>query len=209
MNTLILIFYRIAALFTRVTRKTRDDHALISEKKISENDILSNGYIEDQSDFCDIPFGNMPLSINGCGPIALFNTVYALKNKESGFDANKTFLSILKYCEHFCMAMKGRFGSSPGAIRKYLNINNFKTGTIKSTNADKINGFSENYKIFVSIFYNDSKSIKNGLHYVCIIKNPDGSYTSHNPNRFGKTLYETISKCSDKDIRHVYTIGIK
>ena len=47
-----------------------------------------NGYIEDQQNYNDMSFGIKPLSVNGCGLIAIYNVLYYFtKNDNINFAA--------------------------------------------------------------------------------------------------------------------------
>lgn len=213
MNALILLFYRIAALFTRVPKKTRHEHTKLFGHILPTKDILQGKYINNQGAFFDLPYGEGNVGLNGCGPIAVYNSLVALSEIDmvSGDKSllYSTFLEVLSYFEKNGATMKGRFGTSPLAIKKFFKKKGFDIGFFKKKTINKLNDFSENYSAFISIVFNDSKNIGRGLHFICTKKNEDGTFTSHNPEFIGNSLFETLNKCSYSEIRHVYTIGIK
>ena len=213
MNALILLFYRIVAFFTRVPRETIHKHTLLFDEKFSERDITQGKYINNQGAFFDFPYGYGNVGLNGCGPIAVFNALVAL-NEINVINVEKKeiynhFIKILEYFEKNGAALKGRFGTSPISIRYYLKKNGFETKAYSKKSTSKLNDFSDNYHAFISIIYNDAKDIRRGLHFICTKKNEDGTFTSHNPEYTGNSLFEALNQCSSHEVRHVYTIGIK
>lgn len=212
MNALILLFYRIVTFFTRVPAKTRASHTLLRASKLSDNTVLSSYYINRQADLADIPYGTGDLGLNGCGPIALFNAVRALDEDNSKFEdvtSNISLSSIVDYLELKGAAFGGKLGTSPHMIDRFLKLRGYTTKIYSGKNSTKLNNFSKEFEAFISLIYNDSKSIKKGLHFICTKKNVYGSFTTHNPDRTGDSLFKALNMCSQDEIRHVCTIGIK
>lgn len=207
MNALIILFYRIVTLFTRVPVKSKALQTSVRSEKLAKSNCVSLAFINIQSDLLTIPYGKGDLGINGCGPIALFNALKALNNSDSL--QGLSFSSIVDYLEIRGAAFGGRLGTAPHIINRYLKILGYETGTIMDKSENKLNAFSGEFDAFISLIFNDSKSIKKGLHYICTVKNGYGGFTSHNPERTGQTLFNTLNLCSKDEIRHVYTIGIK
>ena len=212
MNALILLFYRIVTFFTRVPAKTRASHTLIRASKLSDNILSNSYYINRQADLSDIPYGTGDLGLNGCGPIALFNAIRALDEDESKVNdvtSNINFSSIVDYLELKGAAFGGKLGTSPHIINRFLILKGYTTEIFSGKKSDKLNKFSEEFEAFISLIYNDSGSLKKGLHFICTKKNIYGSFTTHNPERTSDTLYKALNMCSQDEIRHVCTIGIK
>ena len=215
MNALIILFYRIVTFFTRVPAKTRALQTELRAEKLSGFNLRDTSYINYQSNLSDIPYGKGNLGLNGCGPIALFNALMALEQNTHNKNGLDGFAQIVDHLERKGAALKGKFGTAPQAINSYLKALGYKTGTILSKKATKVNLFSDNYDIFISLICNNSKSIRGGLHFIFTEKNGSlnkedlSSFTSHNPEMTGSSLYETLNMCSNNEIRHVYTIGIK
>jgi len=204
MNALIILFYRIVAFFTRVPQKTRALH----KSENSSKEILRLGrypYIENQTLFSAFSFGKGSLANFGCGPIATFNALVSLGGSHTIDDLT----NIIETYESKGAALSGKFGTSPVSVRKYIESRGYKTGAISSGSHEKLNAFEKEYDAFITIFRNNSKSLMDGLHYVCINKAPNGYFITHNPNHVANSFSEAILKCSSKPAKNVYTIGIK
>lgn len=213
MNALILLFYRIVTFFTRVPKKTRHEHIEIFDTKLTKSNFFHDNYINNQLDFSDFPYGKGNIGLNGCGPVAVFNALVALKEIDTACEdksqINNSFIDILHFFEKYGAAFHGRFGTSPLVIRRYFSENGFITDTFKKKSALKLNDFSNEFSAFISIIFNDKNDIHKGLHFICSKKNADGTFTTHNPEHTESTLFDTLNSCSNDEIRHVYTIGIK
>lgn len=212
MNALIILFYRIVTFFTRVPAKTRTSHTVLRASKLAQSEADDSLFINAQSDFSGIPYGNGDLSINGCGPIALYNALVSLCDSDSEHSEimnSCSFSSIVDYLELKGAAFKGKLGTAPHVINRYLKLQGYSTKLLISRKAKKINKFTNEFDAFISLIYNDSHSLKKGLHFISVRKNDYGSFTSHNPERTADNLYKTLSMCSQDEIRHVCTIGIK
>ena len=205
MNALILLFYRIVTFFTRVEPQTCKKHAIFYAENNHLKDIESGmNFIDDQNKLNDIPYGHKYMSENGCGVIALYNALIELGVRMT----TPSIISIASQFEKKGIVLKGKFGTSPFAVLSYLKSLGLRVNVIKSKNIDKINSFSMNYDVFISVIIFNKHSLLDGLHFVCVRKNEDGSFSSHNPNMTGTNLYETLNKCSIYEIKHLYTIGI-
>lgn len=211
MNTLILIFYKIAAFFTRVTSKSKHVHNELRAEKVAmiassnpdsslsvKNDHL---YINQQADLSHIPYGKTDMSFGGCGPIALYNALLSLGK-------TKDLNDILNYLETNGIALGAKLGTSPYTLKKYLNNNGISASVCRSKKDTKLNDFAKKYNTFITLIFNDAKSISKGLHFICTVKNNDGTYTTHNPLRTSDTLYDALSQCSSFKIRNLYTLGM-
>lgn len=211
MNTLILIFYKIAAFFTRVTSKSKHIHDDLRAEKIAliastnQNSGLSvkndHLYINQQADLSHIPYGKTDMSFGGCGPIALYNALLSLN------DAKK-LNDILNYLEKNGVAFGAKLGTSPYTLKKYLENNGISTAVCRSKNKIKLNDFAKEHNTFITLIFNDAKSISKGLHFICTVKNDDGTYTTHNPLRTADTFYDALSQCSSFKIKNLYTLGM-
>lgn len=210
MNALIILFYRIVPFFTSIPRKTRDNHfKLYSENPIKNID-SNDGFIRSQENLDEFPYGNGNMFKNGCGPIALYNALISLKkSNDTDIDYKSIFSSIIYYLEKGGLALYGKFGTSPFVIQKFLKKSGFITKIITSNKEKNINEFAKSFDTFISVIYNNSSSIKYGIHIISITKNENGSYTSYNPYTTGATLYDTLSNCSLNRLKNVCTIGIK
>lgn len=207
MNALIILFYRIVPFFTSITRKTRDNHSEFYEKNPILNVNPDNGFIMSQEDLVNYPYGHGNLHKNGCGAIALYNTLVSLGlNCKSD---KSLFSTIVYFLEKRGLALYGKLGTSPFVINSFLKKQGLYTKAIFSNKEDVINDFSKSFDTFISVFYNNFKSIKYGIHIVFVKKNEDGTFTAYNPFTSESTLYRTLSNCSDYRIKNLYTIGVK
>ena len=203
MNALILLFYRIVTFFTRVPAKTRAHNTAVSVPLLSDYSADKSGFIDNQSALTDIPYGKGTLSANGCGPIALYNALI-----EMNYDS-LALSSIIEYLEKKGAALYGKFGTSPYSINRFLKSKGFITKLYKGKKSIKLNEFSDKFEAFISLIYNDSRSLKKGLHFICTVKTSDCLFTTHNPFHTADSLYNALKLCSDDEILHVCTIGIK
>lgn len=212
MNALIILFYRIVTFFTRVPAKTRAANSLIRNSLFNENKPLNTHYISSQTDLCDVPYGKEFMNINGCGPIALYNAICSISDISSDFSNNPmelTFSSVISYLEQNGCTLFGKLGTSPHVINNYLKDKGYSTKTFLLKNEDKLNSFSEDFDVFISLIFNNRHDIRKGLHFICTIKDGDSCYKTFNPDFTAKSLSDALSMCSHDKIRHIYTIGIK
>jgi len=209
MNALILLFYRIVTFFTRVPKKTRVKHMDLYAKTPIETINPENGLIYSQYGLSELPFGKGNMQDNGCGPIALYNALVVLLKKENLKPPQFMMSSVIEFLEKNGLALAGKFGTSPFAINKYLRQCGFKSRIITSEIPQKINDFADDYDTFVSIICNSDYSLSLGLHFICVVKEPDGTFTAYNPLTHGSTLLSTLNNCSKYKIRHLCTIGVK
>jgi len=211
MNTLILIFYKIATFFTRVTAKTRRFHAEFNTEAIgtvvaeSKTDLIIDHnpfFINRQSNLSDIPYGKTNMSFGGCGPIAIYNALISL-------DIVPDMNEIITYLEKYGIALGGKLGTSPFAVSRYIKSKMINYSVCRSVNPNKLNLFAKDYQTFITVIMNNSKSISNGLHFICTVKDESGNFITHNPLHTSDSLYGALSMCSSHKIKNIYTLGIR
>jgi len=212
MNALILLFYKIAAFFTRVPKKSREKDIKIRSSINVDPSISSGAFINRQSNLSNLPYGSGNMGYNGCGPIAVYNALLALGKEESSHKSDISLISVIDCLEKKGATLRGKFGTSPASIRKFLKSKGYSTGVCISKNSDKILKFANDYDIFISVVYNNKNTIKDGLHIICSEKrkkcDSNFSFTTHNPEHTSDNLYDALNMCSNNEIRHVYTVGI-
>jgi len=200
MNTLILIFYKIAAFFTRVLGNSKSKAPEKRAEQIA--DYCKSIYINAQSELKDISYGKTDLAFGGCGPVALYNALISL-------DVVPDFNDIVSYLEKHGAAFGGKLGTSPAALLRYLRKKGFSVSRCTSKQPEKLNEFGRNYDTFITVLFNDAKDLKKGLHFICTVKGSDNLYTCHNPLHTSDSLHNALSKCSLHPVRNVCTLGIK
>lgn len=201
MNLLILLLYRVSALISYIPKK------LIAEN--NENNIhklvnITSDYIENQSDYSNISFGKRDLSYCGCGAIATYNALISLKNVLSKADLSK----IISYYENKGLVFGGKFGISPTYVKKYFKKLGYQVRTTFSSTQTKLDEFGKMYDTFICTMYNSKKNIGKGLHYICITKDNDGTFISHNPYYKSHSLSNLITKASSDNGKSLYMIGV-
>jgi hypothetical protein len=120
------------------------------------NSCLSkDGYIINQGKLKAIQYGKYTSDYNGCGWIATYNAVKLMGEKEE-------VENIISYLNHYTI-VKGKFGTNPIGIKKYLKKKKFK---LKSTfRINKFNDYAKHsYEGIVLYLWNGS------CHYVAFQK---------------------------------------
>lgn len=131
-------------------------------------------------------YGLLPVSANGCGPIAVFNALTA-----SGVKAD--LCEIILGMENSALHFGGIFGTDPKKLDKYMNENR-----IPSMKA-------ESYADFVSVMnsvrigilcYWTGKPYMSSSHYVTLIRTEDGRFSVC--NRFSNSRSQSVITAIDK-----------
>lgn len=132
----------------------------------------NKGYIEDQNSYTDMIYGKATMQYSGCEIFAVYNAVYSLL----GYPVMDLPEMICCF-ENDGMALSGKFGTAPKAIRDFLNNHGFQTSfTTKEKDFDIL---ASEYPSLILTMYNDGNDIRKEVHTVHISKN-NGSYTAHN-----------------------------
>lgn len=203
MNTLVLLFYRIGAFFSYFSKSKSERNRIYNESQAHL--ISSDNYIENQNELKSLNIGNRAVSFSGCGAIALYNILLFLGK----ITDIKDFFYIISLFEKKGLVFGGRFGISPGSIKKYLSKFSLIIKDTSTSDKNKLDSFGDLSDCFISILFNKGTSLRSGLHYVSITKDDHGNYISHNPNKTGKTLSDALDNASFNKGSHIYTIGIK
>ncbi len=165
----------------------------------------NKGYIEDQSNYGDMQYGQLPLSNNGCGLIATYNVLFDLTKNE-----NIDFPAIIKDLESDGIILNGAFGTSMVAIKDYFEKNGFKA--IGSCKVEEFNKIGEEYDAMILTVYNNLDDITGGMHFMAITKQ-NGVYKVHNNgSRDGSKSYTSIDdvlkKINSGKAKGVYLTGV-
>ena len=139
----------------------------ISEEKIEENAlenrnaftngiriITDNSFIENQSEWGDIQFGdgeNTNMRYSGCGIIATYNALVELGRKPTA----ETMVKLISEFERDGAAMNGEFGVAPSAVYDYFEREGYQVKMITSTDIDKINEIGEESEVIIATVYNN------------------------------------------------------
>lgn len=119
------------------------------------------------------------MSHSGCGVIAAYNALTALREEVSA----DTMIGLISSFERDGAALDGRFGIAPRAIYDYFKDRGFKTTIVTDNNIEEINRIGKEYDAVIVTAYNNKKDITDMIHTVCITKRENGEYVIHNGYR--------------------------
>ncbi len=147
----------------------------------------NNGYIEDQNNYTDMAYGKATMQYSGCEVFAVYNAIYTLL-KHPLMDLP----DLISCFEKDGMALSGKFGTAPKALRDFLESNGFVTSF--STKEKDFDTLSAAYPSLILTMYNDRNDIRKEIHTVHISKTDD-MYIAHNVYCNGKTVgpYPSLS----------------
>jgi len=154
-----------------------------------EESPLGQGYIENQNDWANVFFGKTTMAFAGCEVLAVYNALLAL-GKDGGSDLIARLISDF---ERKGAAFQGWIGTSPLAIKKYLNKLGIQTRLV--WDEDKLSDSS----VAIATIYNDRKDLYSQIHTIAFTKERDG-YVAHNAmngSTESKSLKEAISVVSE------------
>lgn len=167
----------------------------------------NKGYVEDQNSYTDMAYGDSTMQYSGCEVFATFN---ALRNI-----AGKTVMSLSKMISEYekdGMVLSGKFGTSPKAIRDFLEKNGYRTEfCMDETLFDEVGKRSDS---LILTMYNDRDDISKQVHTINISKE-DGRFTAHNAYCNGKvvgpypTVKELLANLNQGRVRGISLIGIR
>ena len=166
---------------------------------------LNKGYIEDQKNYHDMQYGQIPLSQNGCGVISTYNVLFHLTNND-----NIDFPGIIRDLENDGIILNGAFGTSMVAIRDYFLKNGFKApGSCK---VEEFNKIGEEHDATILTIYNNADDITAAMHFIAITKK-DGIYKVHNNGaRDGAINYtsldDVLKRINNGKAKGVYLTGV-
>lgn len=166
-------------------------------------------YIDNQSDFADIVYGNYNVGSSGCGLVATYNVLYYL----NGGGSNYPLPDIARAFEISGIALDGRIGTSIMSIEQYFGVNGYETNMLYGDNltTPNLNQMEKDYKAYLMLVYNNENDITAGMHYVSIIPNESGGYTVYNGSgqRNFDTLEEAVNGYNGGNAETVAVVGVR
>ena len=138
-------------------------------------------YIENQAEWKNVKFGQRRSSMkySGCEIMAVAN---ALNSFGAGLSP-EGLADLIMHFEKDGMCMDGNIGTSPIALKEYLEECGYSTEYSLTSDAGKINEIGINYDTVIVFAYNNKNDIWGRIHTVCITKDATGGYIIHNASR--------------------------
>ena len=167
---LVVVAYVILDFLTivgrrRISRNFNHNMAHFMEEKTP----LSSGYIENQNQWGDIHFGRTTMAFAGCEVIAVYNVMKAL-----GRNAGPELIAqLISNFERRGAALQGWIGTSPMALKKYLNKNGINTRLVWREED------LSDAKVAIATIYNDRNNLYSQIHTIAFTREENG-YTAHN-----------------------------
>ncbi|MCR5149018.1 MAG: hypothetical protein K6C35_08660 [Eubacterium sp.] len=192
-------------------------------KKLKE----TGGFIENQREMTDFRYGTnkgrigrklfngkeMTGADNTCEVIAVYNAINFL-SKGSNMDT-VGFPELLRSFSEKGIAFRGMFGTSPGALIKYLKSKGYKVEKLKASKINEENcaALERKYKTFIFSSFNQGQNPFSMIHTMCITKEELGADGGSEPVQNipdesiavkkitdDKISYNNISAMSDNNI---------
>ncbi len=166
---------------------------------------VTQGYIDDQSQFNTWRYGLTSMNKNGCGIIATYNSLLHLKkfsNKDSSTGNTTEMAKLVKDFEkyHGTIAF-GYAGSNPTHIAPYIISRGVPALSFSGAYAHNAffnlcNNITINQAIILAYWWQDNSGV--GAHYVTIIKDPLGSgfIIFNDSSSYASNLYDFVYKPS-------------
>lgn len=174
-NKTIITAYEFLRKIQKLGKNSFHKHLDINKEAFSKHlNIISknNGYIEDQNNYTDMPYGKATMQYSGCEIFAVYNATYSLLKHPI-----MNLPDLISSFEKDGMALGGKFGTSPKALRDFLESHGFKTSF--STKEKEFDTLAASYPSLILTMYNDRNDIRKEIHTVHISKN-NGMHTAHN-----------------------------
>lgn len=209
-NKTIIAVYEILRKIQKLTRNRWKKHLTINQTTFSNhlNTISkNNGYIEDQNNYTDMVYGKATMQYSGCEVFAVYNAVYSLLKHPI-----MELPDLISCFEKDGMALGGKFGTAPKALRDFLESRGFTTSsTTKEKDFDML---AAEYPSLILTMYNDRNDIRKEVHTVHISKS-NNTYTAHNVYCNGMvvgpypTFNELMENVNGGKAKGIFLIGIK
>lgn len=209
-NKTIITAYELLRKIQKRKKTCWQEHLLINQKVLSGhlNSISkNNGYIEDQNNYTDMPYGKATMQYSGCEIFAVYNAVYSLL-KHPVMDLPE----LISLFEKDGIAFSGKFGTSPKALLDFLKSRGFTTSF--STKEKDFDTLAATYPSLILTMYNDKNDIRKEIHTVHISKDND-MYTAHNVYCNGmvvgpyQTFRELMANINSGKAKGISLIGVK
>lgn len=209
-NKTIINAYELLRKTQKLIRNRSKEHLTINQKAFSShlNSISkSDGYIEDQNNYTDMPYGKATMQYSGCEIFAVYNAAYSLLKHPL-----MNLPELISRFEKDGMALSGKFGTSPKALRDFLESQGFTTSF--STKEKDFDMLASTYPSLILTMYNDKNDIRKEIHTVHISKN-NNMYTAHNVYCNGMTVgpfpsfQELMKNINNGKAKGISLIGIQ
>lgn len=172
-------------------------------------------FIENQAEWKQVQFGCLRhhnMSYSGCEIMAVYNAMLAL----GAAGTAEEMTGLIQYFERAGATLLGDFGTSPAAIRKYLQ----KKYTVSMhcyRQGELLENLTEGQTALIT-YFNDGRDLWRGIHTICATLT-DGKYYLHNVYYRPKggnyqaagpyaSLSEAFEKCFQGDACIICTIKV-
>ncbi|MCM1539898.1 MAG: hypothetical protein NC121_01410 [Blautia sp.] len=175
---------RILSLFTlvRVPRKQIAHNLTANQETLSAAAVGKNGFftpgrfIENQNEWESVRFGLSTMKYSGCEIMAVYNALLDLGVRMTAQD----MAELIGDFERKGAELNGRWGCSPGSIRRYLLRRGYSVTMTIRRNPDIVNSIGETSDSILITAYNDRNDIRRMIHTVSVTKDSSGNYSLHN-----------------------------
>lgn len=198
LNKLVLLFYRVLRRLHiwhhpsyPHNHEENETAVELHRDRIEQN----HGFIENQSAYTDMRYGNQNVSFCGCEVIATYN---ALQILEAGTCDCHEFVNLLSMYEQDGIVCGGFFGTAPQAIADYFKKTDYEVQTVE--HEEDYDSCGAEHDVLVFTMYNNRKRIRDMIHTVCITKDSAG-FTMHNGG-MEKKSFPSVS-----ELIHAYNNG--
>ncbi len=138
------------------------------------------GYVEDQNSYTDMAYGESTMQYSGCEIFAVYNAIYSITG-----DHPIPLPGMIAEFERDGMVWKGKFGTSPKALKDFLDRYGFRTEY--ATKEKMFDALGERCQSLILSMYNDRDDIRREIHTVNI-SGRKGQYVAHNVYCNGRTV---------------------
>lgn len=132
----------------------------------------SRGYIEDQRNYKEICYGESTIQAAGCEIIAAYNAVRFFRKTDVIH-----FFKMIPYFEKNGSIRKGKWGTSPKAVKRYLESQGFFVEI--GYKEDALFQIEQQYEVVLYTFYNNKENLFDEVHSICLTKEA-GKWYGHN-----------------------------
>lgn len=174
-NKVVVDVYDFLRKVQHISRKDYSKNAVDNCSGFNNHkDVIrrANGFIEDQNIYTDMHYGKHTIRFCGCEIIATYNAMYAMHGHNP-----ITFPDMIGEYEKDGMVLSGTFGTSPKAIKYYLEKHGYKA--IFTTKLSEFDRIGEASDTLILTIYNDGADIMKAVHTVNVSKH-NGKYIAHN-----------------------------
>lgn len=209
-NGTIVAVYELLRRIQKLIPSHWQEHLAINRQAIFHHlSVLdkNNGYVENQNAYTDMPYGKYTMQYSGCEIFAVYNATQCLMQHPI-----MDLPELISCFEKDGMALNGKFGTSPKALRDFLESKGFATSF--ATKEADFSTLAMNYPCLIFTMYNDRDDIRKEIHTIHISKK--GSiFTAHNVYCNGKTVgpftdfNELVKNINGGKAKGISLIGVK